>query len=219
MANIATTSDNGLLDLLRQNGPLGISALAAATKVTPTAVRQRLNRLMDQGLIEREAARAGRGRPSHHYSITPRGQRSAGTNFADLAVVLWQEIRTVKDMEVRRGLFHRLAKKMADLYQRQVHGTTPEERMRSVASIFSDRGVPLVVETGPQVVETGPRVVDSLTSLPILTALACPYPELAEQDRGICAMERMLFSELVGRDVRLAECRLDGDRCCRFAMS
>ena len=29
-------------------------------------------------------------------------------------------------------------------------------------------------------------------------------------------MERMLFSELVGQNVRLTECRLDGDACCRF---
>ena len=39
----------------------------------------------------------------------------------------------------------------------------------------------------------------------------CPYPELAEQDRGICAVEKMMFSELLGEKVRLSECRLDGD--------
>src|SRR5271154_7120074 len=108
MANTSATSDSGLLDLLRERGPLGITALATATKVTPTAVRQRLSRLMNQGLIEREVTRAGRGRPSHRYLLTARGERSAGTNFADLAVVLWQEIRAVKDIEVRRGLFRRL---------------------------------------------------------------------------------------------------------------
>lgn len=155
-------------------------------------------------------------------------------------MVLWQEIRTVKDINVRRGLFQRLAKKMAALYQRQIHGTTPEERMRSVASLFSDRNVPLVVEIGtPEIGATemigatgigattgnGVQSLNSAAaaspagSLPILTALACPYPELAEQDRGICAMERMLFSELVGQDVRLAECRLDGDQCCRFTIT
>ncbi len=229
MANYSTTSDSGLLDLLRQRGPLGIAALAAATKVTPTAVRQRLNRLMQQGLIERNAAAAQRGRPSHRYSLTTKGQRSPGTNFSDLAVVLWNEIRAVKDTEVRRGLFKRLATNMAALYQRQVHGDTLEQRMQSVAAIFSERQVPLVVEhaTTNESVETqsGPTVFEDGTSsapprrkgsLPVLTALACPYPELAEQDRGICAMERMLFSEMLGRDVRLSECRLDGDSCCRF---
>jgi DeoR family transcriptional regulator, suf operon transcriptional repressor len=212
MANLTATSDSGLLDLLRQRGPLSIAALAAATKVTPTAVRQRLSRLMGQGLIVRESTRAGRGRPSHRYSITAAGQRKAGTNFADLAVVLWDEIRAVKDAEVRRGLFQRLAGKLAGLYQRQIDGTTPEERMQSVADLFSERNVPLLVEKSAD-------ATNSASNLPVLTALACPYPVLAEQDRGICAMERMLFSELIGTDVRLSECRLDGDHCCRFSMS
>jgi DeoR family transcriptional regulator, suf operon transcriptional repressor len=39
---------------------------------------------------------------------------------------------------------------------------------------------------------------------------------LAEQDRGICGVERMLFSELLGENIRLSECRLDGASCCRF---
>lgn len=230
MANTSATSDSGLLDLLRQRGPLGISALAAATKVTPTAVRQRLNRLMDQGLIERELRRAGRGRPSHRYLLTPQGQRSAGNNFADLATVLWQEVRAVKDAEIRRGLFQRLAKSLAGLYDRQVAGATTEERMRSVAALFAERDVPLIVEQAapaeasrPGEAQSTETAVSSETTvaapqtLPVLTALACPYPELAEQDRGVCAMERMLFSELIGANVRLTECRLDGDQCCRFA--
>ena len=40
------TSDAGLLDLLRITGPLGVAELADAMEVTPTAVRQRLTRLM-----------------------------------------------------------------------------------------------------------------------------------------------------------------------------
>jgi predicted ArsR family transcriptional regulator len=61
-----------------------------------------------------------------------------------------------------------------------------------------------------------PFEVERKGQLPVLTALACPYPELAEQDRSVCAMERLLMSELIGEDVRLSECRLDGDSCCRF---
>jgi predicted ArsR family transcriptional regulator len=51
----APTSDAGLLDLLRITGPLGVTELADAMEVTPTAVRQRLVRLMAQNSIDREA--------------------------------------------------------------------------------------------------------------------------------------------------------------------
>jgi DeoR family suf operon transcriptional repressor len=202
MDYVTESSDVGILDLLRKAGPLGVSQLAGATCVTATAVRQRLTRLMAQGFVDREAMRAGRGRPSHRYRLTDKGRRQTGANFADLAVALWNEVRAIEDPEVRRGLLQRVAKNLARTYGDQVTGTTTRERMESVSRIFAERDVPFEVE------DSG--------GLPVLTAVACPYPELAEQDRGVCAMERMLFAELVGDGLRLADCRLDGDACCRF---
>jgi len=58
--------------------------------------------------------------------------------------------------------------------------------------------------------------VDHSGDLPLLRATACPYPDLAEQDRTVCSMERMMFSELVGENLRLSDCRLDGHSCCTF---
>jgi DeoR family transcriptional regulator, suf operon transcriptional repressor len=201
--HVTESSDVGILDLLRKAGPLGVAELAAAAQVTATAVRQRLVRLMAQGLVDRELARAPRGRPSHRYHLTEKGRRQTGANFVDLALALWNEIREIKDPEVRRGLLQRVARRMAGMYADQVTGGTTGERMEGVSRLFQERNVPFEVE-------------ESSSGLPVLTALACPYPELAEQDRGICALERMMFAELVGDPLRLANCRLDGDECCRF---
>ncbi len=202
VSQLVESSDVGILELLRKSGPLGVLALTQATGVTPTAVRQRLVRLMGTGLVDRQVSRVGRGRPSHRYALTEKGRRQAGGNFADLAIALWREVRAVEDVEVRKGLLQRIANTMATMYSPQVAGATTTERMRSVSRIFAERNVPFTVD------ESGP--------LPVLTAEACPYPELAEQDRGICALERMMFSELVGDGLRLSDCRLDGNDCCRF---
>jgi predicted ArsR family transcriptional regulator len=56
-------------------------------------------------------------------------------------------------------------------------------------------------------------------ALPVLSALACPYPELAELDRGVCTMEKLMLSEVLGESVRLSACRLDGASCCTFTPS
>lgn len=196
------TSDAGILDLLRKSGPLSVLRLAELTHVTLTAVRQRLLRLMAQGLVERVVEKQNRGRPSYRYSLTTKGRRQSGTNFVDLALALWQEIREIDDAEVRRGLLQRLSARMAAIYADEVRGTSVEERMRSVSHLFAERNVPFLVE----------RKED----LPILTVETCPYPQLAEQDRGICSLEKMMFSELLGEKVRLTDCRLDGANCCRF---
>ena len=203
MSTEIVPSDIAILDLLRKRDALSVAELAKAMQVTATAVRQRLTRLMAQGYIERFASRAGRGRPSHSYTLTQAGRRKTGANFADLAIALWQEVRQIKDPEVRRGLLQRLSRRLAEAYGDRIHGETLEEKMQSLAEVFVERRVPFSVDGSRQ--------------LPVLTAQACPYPELAEQDRSICAMEKMMFSELLGENLRLTNCRLDGEtNCCTF---
>jgi DeoR family suf operon transcriptional repressor len=199
------SSDIALLDSLRKDGPRSVTQLASAMQVTATAVRQRLVRLLRQGDIERRTERMSRGRPMHRYGLTEKGRRRAGSNFADLAIALWQEIREIKDPEVRRGLLQRLSKRMAMLYAGQMEGSSLDERMESLAAIFRQRQIPFEV--------------DRTHELPVLTATACPYPDLAEQDHTICSLERMMFSELLGQNMRLSNCRLDGHSCCTFEAS
>jgi DeoR family transcriptional regulator, suf operon transcriptional repressor len=196
-------SDKAILDLLRKRDALTVSELADSLQVTATAVRQRLTRLLAHGMIRRKATKEGRGRPSHYYSLTDKGQRKTGSNFADLAMALWQEVRAIKDPEIRRGLLQRISGRLVEIYRPRMGNQTREERMEAVVELFRDRQVPFEVDrSNPQ--------------LPVLTALACPYPELAEQDRSICSLERMMFSELVGENLRLSSCRLDGEKCCSF---
>ena len=206
MIPLATNhADGTVLDLLRDTGPMGVSDLATAMGVTATAVRMRLTRLMGQGWINRETAGRGRGRPSHQYSLTKEGRRQLGNNFADLAIVLWNEMRAVSDPSVRQGLISRVAEALAARYQDQITGRTAEEKLRSVAALMTERHVSASVVT-----------TDSQGQLPVLSLKDCPYPELAEQDRGICSMEKMLLSRLLDEDVTLSQCRLDGDACCQF---
>jgi predicted ArsR family transcriptional regulator len=199
------TSDVMILDLLRKRGALSIAELAELMGVTATAVRQRLVRLMAQRMIERQAVRAARGRPGHRYSLTERGRRQSGSNFADLAIALWDEIRAIEDPVVRRGLLQRLAKRLAGVYAERFRGTTLAERLEALRELFGERDVRVTV--------------DQNGNLPVLTVVECPYPELAEHDRGICALERMLFTELMDRGVKLTDCRLDGSACCTFEMN
>ena len=198
----AQTSDSDLLELLRSSGPLGVSELSRQIEVTPTAVRQRLGRLLAQGLVEREAIRHGRGRPKHRYHLTQKDLRMTGSNFTDLALAMWREISAIEDFEVRRTVLRRVVRALANGYARDVQGATITEKMQALAELLAERRVPFSVEQAGE--------------LPVLTAHACPYPELADRDRTVCAMERVLFSELLHEDVRLSQCRLDGGSCCQF---
>ncbi len=196
------STDADFLDLLRTTGPLSVAELADAMEVTPTAVRQRLTRLMGQEIIQREALRNGRGRPKHRYWLTDKGMRMTGSNFTDLAMALWKEVRALEDLELRREMLRRIARALARGYANQIQGSSPAERLHSVAEILAQRRIPVTVD------DSSPH--------PTLTTQVCPYPALAEQDNSICTLERMMFSELVGQDVKLTQCRLEGNAQCQF---
>lgn len=202
MIRFASGSDAALLDLLRAAGPMGVAEMAQAMGVTPTAVRQRLTRVTAQGLVDREAIRHGRGRPKHRYQLTDQGLRATGSNFTDLALAMWREISALDNAEIRESLLRKVVKNLVREYAHQIEGQTVHERMESLTRLLADRHVPFSAEETPEV--------------PVLTAHACPYPELSEKDPSICSFERLVFSELLGQDVELAQCRLHGASSCQF---
>ena len=202
---MSETSDRELLDLIRRHGPLTVEGMAKRSGVTATAVRNRLTRLVGSGMIERRSEPGGRGRPKHVYQASAQAHKRLGQNYADLAVILWGEMmRTVEDRKLRRVLFARITERLAELYRAQVTGVEWERRMVQLGTILHDRGIETEVIPGDGGV------------LPVLKQHSCPYYELAESDRAVCAMERKMFEKVLGRSLRLSQCRLDGHRSCDF---
>lgn len=203
MADGFMSSDVTVLDLLRQQDGMTVTQMATELGVTSTAVRHRLQRLMEQEYIDRSVVRYGRGRPRHHYCLTSKGRRKTGSNFQDLALALWQEIARLEDPEIRRGAMERLASRLARMYADRIQGQTLEEKMQALSELFAERQIPMNVQQE--------------ASFPVLQTSSCPYPDLARKDRSICSVEQMLFSQLLGEKIHLSQCRLDGASCCSFA--
>jgi DeoR family suf operon transcriptional repressor len=205
MSTQSETSDKAILDYLRRSGAATVIDLAREMGVTSTAIRQRLQRLMADGVIARRTQRKGRGRPNHRYSLTDKGERLAGSNFADLAIVLWEEVKGVEDPDLRRGLVHRIADRLAELYRGRISGQSLRQRMESLVGLMDERDIPFEA--------------DFTGELPVLSALACPFPELAKLDRSVCTMEKLMLTGIFGEGVQMNGCRLDGDPCCTFSLS
>ena len=136
--------------------------------------------------------------------MTAEGRRRAGENFADLATALWEEVIALPDSEIRTQLIEGIAKRLAKTYETQVAGGSLAERMGSIATLFESRKIPMVVEDLPE------------NSTPTLKVMACPYPDLVDEDATICQMETTLLSELTGQSLRLDGCSHEGGNCCKF---
>jgi len=143
-------SDFAVIQMLLRDGALTINEMVERLGVTATAVRQRLSRLQESGLIQRSAVVDGRGRPSHRYELTEAGRRTVGNNLADLACALWAEIHEIEDAEIRRRVVSGAVRRLAEGYAFQVTGDTITDRLKSAAKLFADRDIPIALETEDQ---------------------------------------------------------------------
>jgi len=194
-------SDVEFLNELHRLGPKTVPDICEAVGVTATAVRQRLLRLQGNALVTRELVRAGRGRPNFVYRVTDEGLRQLGDNYGDLALILWREFRRIPDSAIREGITNRIRDALVSRLGRFADGTL-NERMRRLGESLTSRGYDVEVGTAG--------------ALPILRENNCPYQELAEEDRGICGLEREVFEQALGTSVRLSRCCMDGHHCCEF---
>ncbi len=179
--------------------------LSERLEVTATAVRQRLERLVEVELVERQKESVGRGRPHFRYLLTPLGLRYSAASYADLASALWQEILDLPNPQLRRRLLRRVAKRMgADLKESLPPGSDLRSRLDAMVSEFGRRKVPASVTQRGE--------------LPVLEVHSCPYPELTgdDDDRQLCELEQEMLSEAIGHSVQLDCCRLDGHNHCQF---
>lgn len=215
----ARASDAELLGLMRGGSSMTIDELKQRLGVTATAVRQRIERLLEAGLIEREKVVVGRGRPLFRYTLTVDGHRYAGADSSEFAEAMWREIMMLRDSPLRRRLISAIARRLGRMYAArfQQHAAAEclvqsdamlEQRMRSLSDALTRNQINAEVHMlGPQAAR-----------LPVLDICACPYPTLRDtpEDRSLCKMEEEMLSEALGSQVHLTSCRLDGDQCCQF---
>ncbi len=214
--------DSELLQALR-GSDASVGELVEALGVTATAVRQRLDRMLLGGLVQRQKVVIGRGRPSFRYALTIEGHRHAGADVSELADVMWREILSLRDGRMRRRLLTSIARQLGQRYSEKMKamGTdvdpTLEQRMRFLSALFVGNHIPSDVHTTVNARPSSRR--ESVSSnLPILDIAACPYPTLRDHpdDRTMCRMEEEMISQALGAPVHLTSCRLDGDQCCQF---
>ena len=196
--------DQLVLDLLRRQAGLSVTDLMERLEVTATAIRQRLDRLEESGLIERRKQGVGRGRPSFNYFLTPKGSQQAGVTYSDLAIALWNEVKQIESAELKASILERVSERMGISLRELLAAGPLEDRMQLMAGILKDRKIPTCMTSG--------------VGLPILEVQACPYPDLVghEHDRSVCNMETKVLSTALGQEMELSQCRLDGHSCCQF---
>lgn len=154
-----------LLETLRsQRDAVSLSALVAATGLHRNTVREHMDALVDEGLVERQrAASEGRGRPAWLYRATFGPQATVGNEYAGLATALAALVERTSDSPAEDAAAagyewgQRLAAEVGSPSRR-----TPAGARRQVIQIFERMGFE------PQADRNGVEV--RLTRCPLLQA-------------------------------------------------
>lgn len=197
-----------LLEHLQKSGSATIKELEVVLGVTTTAVRQHLSALQAEGYVERRRVHAGVGRPHHAYELSDKSQELFGCHCDDLALTLLEEVFRLEGTERTTLLLDRVGERLAQRYADNIRSPALQERVHELADTFYDRGVISDVSTD----------ADGSGTI-VLHTYNCPYHELAQDHREICDMDQKMIRQVLGSDVNLTDCMMDGHSSCSFIVS
>ena len=195
-----------ILEHLQRNPSATIKDLEILLGVTTTAVRQHLNALQASGYLDRREERSGVGRPHYIYVATDAARELFACRCDVLALTMLQEMYGMVGAEQMGALLKRVGVRLAEGYAENVTSPGLQHRIEELAAALAGQGVLTDVST-----------VDG--NAIALKMYNCPYHDLAIAHREICEMDQQMLEQVLGADVSLDDCIMDGDGSCSFVIT
>ncbi len=199
-----------LLDQLKRVDGATVAELAAALGITPTGVRQHLDALQSNGLVDAEepVATGGRGRPPARWTLTPLATELFPDRHSDLTVELIAAIRAAVGEEGLDAVISARTARQREAYRAVVDGTDLAERVEQLATQRASEGY----------LAEAVRHDDGTIEL---VEHHCPICDAAASCAGLCRDELALFREVLGDDAHVERSShlLSGDARCTYRIT
>jgi predicted ArsR family transcriptional regulator len=198
-----------LVKLLKTEGPLDSTRLAARLHLTPMAVRQHLYALQQQKLVTAEERPVPIGRPAKYWRLTREADSLFPDAYAELNVALIDAVTVTFGPQGMQRLLEAREAKQRDAYAARVTQTAPlRTRLQQLARVRSEEGY---------MAEARPAGRGRF----LFIENHCPICAAATACQGLCATELDLFRSVLGPGVTIerTEHIVSGDRRCVYAVS
>ncbi|WP_417676994.1 helix-turn-helix transcriptional regulator [Roseibium sp.] len=194
-----------LLNALKASGPQTAGDLSSRLDVTPVAIRQHLDGLLAEDLVEFEDRKGSVGRPKRVWSLSPKGHGRFPDNHSGLVTGLLSGMKELYGQEgIDRLIAHR-QETARKTYSKELKAAAGlGERLEILAELRSREGYMASVEQE----DDGYLLIES----------HCSICAAATMCQGFCRSEMALFQELLGPDINLTreEHLLSGGRRCVY---
>jgi predicted ArsR family transcriptional regulator len=204
----AKTTD-AILFQLKSLGEAQAETIAMRLGITVQAVRQRLDRLLDENLVEFSDQPRGRGRPRRIWSLTPKATSLFPDTHAQLTVDLIGTIRSELGEKAFGRLLQRRSEEIAVSYR---HRLAREPDMAGKLAALAD-------------IRSAEGYMARLEELPgegyLLVEDHCPICAAATVCQGFCSVELEVFRGLLddGWQIERRDHLLSGARRCTYRIT
>lgn len=203
------TTQDRVLRLVVEQGPISAAELARLLALTPAGVRRHIAALeRDQRIVVHEPAgpeQRRRGRPARFYVATDTGRSGLSHAYSELATDALQFLESVAGSGAVELFANERVSGLEERYAPVVEaaGEDIEDRARALAGALTKDGYAATVrEVGP-----GGMAVQ-------LCQGNCPVLAVAERHQEICDAETRAFSRLLGVHVQRLATLAGGEHVC-----
>ena len=203
LARFGDTQQRLLRQLLQARDGLGVEELCERLRVTHNAVRQHLNRLGAQGLVQRVAPMPTGGRPQARYALTREGRELFPRNYGAIAAALVAQLQLKIGDDAVGAMLQELGATVA--------ATQPQlqdEGNEAMARALAERLDALGYEAVPA------RHGDDWQ----VEAFNCVFHGLARRHHEVCGFDIAYMEGVTGRRIHHMECIVRGGHVCRFRL-
>lgn len=203
-----TPSRQRILDLLKWHGPQTAAELAERVSITVVAVRQHLQALTQEGLLQFDEERQAIGRPVHRWHLTTAAHETYPDQHSHLVSDLLLAVNDNFGPSGVERVVEGRSRQMLSRYRKRMPdpAITPlAQRVQALTELRNEDGYLAEFKTE----EDGRwTIIEN----------HCPIREAAETCEGFCKWEISLFEELLGENahVERTEHQMNGSRRCVY---
>lgn len=209
MTEEVTDTQERVLQLVIEQGPITAGELARILRLTPAGVRRHIAALETEGRITvHDPAVPGtrrRGRPARYYVATDAGREGMSDAYSDLASRALDYLAEVAGPEAVEAFAADRVRELENRYVPIVAQAGPHlrDRVRALAEALTNDGYAATVrDVGPQGVAVQ------------LCQGNCPVLAVAESHPQLCEAETRAFSRLLGVHVQRLATLAGGEHVC-----
>ena len=202
------SSSDKILYLLKTGGPKTAAILAKALNITSMGARQHLQNMTEEGLIEFQDIKQGRGRPARYWKTTKLADNRFPNTHSELTLQLISAAHDVFGEEGVNKLINARQEKALIRYQNYIKGSKSlEDKLLRLSEIRTEEGYMSNVEAAGEGY--------------ILNENHCPISTAASNCQEFCDSELVLYRLVLGNNYKIerTEHILSQGRRCSYTIT